>query len=125
MYRPPIFSEGRGRDLYTGYLMFNLNTSKPQFFLQNTSCTRKPQVISRRGGGALPCTLPLDPPLGKFVISVYTDKAFKYPPQKSFKFGGSETPFPAFVMRYVSEKFDLETENGKQLQVTIIKITES
>ena len=28
-------------------------------------------------------------------------------------------------MRYVSEKIDLEYENGKQLQVTIIKITES
>ena len=30
------------------------------FFLQNTSCIRKPQVIS--GGCAPPCTLPLDPP---------------------------------------------------------------
>ena len=46
-------------------------------------------------------------------------------PQKSFKFGGSETVFLALVMRYVSEKIDLEPENGKQLQVTIIKITES
>ena len=31
------------------------------FFLQNTSCIRKPQVIS--GGVRTPCTLPLDPPL--------------------------------------------------------------
>ena len=31
------------------------------FFLHNTSCIRKPQVIS--GGGRTPCTLPLDPPL--------------------------------------------------------------
>ena len=32
------------------------------FFWQNTSCIRKPQVIS--GGGVhTPCTLPLDPPL--------------------------------------------------------------
>ena len=30
------------------------------FFLQNTSCIRKLQVIS---GGGTPCTLPLDPPL--------------------------------------------------------------
>ena len=30
-------------------------------FLQNTSCIRKPQVIS--GGVDTPCTLPLDPPL--------------------------------------------------------------
>ena len=28
-------------------------------------------------------------------------------------------------MRYVSEKIDFEYENGKQLQVTTIKITES
>ena len=30
------------------------------FFLQSTSCIRKPQV---RGGVPTPCTLPLDPPL--------------------------------------------------------------
>ena len=39
------------------------NTNKPQFFLQNTSCIRKPQVISGGGGLRTPCTLPLDPPL--------------------------------------------------------------
>ena len=34
-------------------------------FLQNTSCIRKPQVISGGGGGGVRtlCTLPLDPPL--------------------------------------------------------------
>ena len=32
------------------------------FFFQNTSCIRKPQVISG-GGVRTPCTLPLDPPL--------------------------------------------------------------
>ena len=31
------------------------------FFLENTSCIRKPQVIS--GGVCTPCTLPLDPSL--------------------------------------------------------------
>ena len=37
------------------------------FFLQNTSCIRKPQVISGgRGGVRTPCTLPLDPPLSSF-----------------------------------------------------------
>ena len=112
--------------------MFSLCTD-PQFFLrggggictQAISCLtstpvnhsffcRIPAVLENRrlsqggGGGAIPYNLPLDPPLGKFVISVYTDKAFKYPPQESFKFGGSETPFPTFAMRYVSEKFDLE-----------------
>ena len=42
------------------------------FFLQNTSCIRKPQVISGvRGGGGVrtPCTLPLDPPLWRGVVS--------------------------------------------------------
>ena len=44
-------------------LLLYFNTSKPpNFFLQNTSCIRKPQVISG-GGGRTPCTLPLDPPL--------------------------------------------------------------
>ena len=39
------------------------NTNKPHsFFLRNTSCIRKPQVISGRGVRT-PCTLPLDPPL--------------------------------------------------------------
>ena len=44
---------------------------------------------------------------------------------KIFKLGGSETLFSALVMRYVSEKSMSHTENGKQLQVTLIKITES
>ena len=42
-------------------LLLCFNTNKPHFFLQNTSCIRKPQVIS--GGVRTPCTLPLDPPL--------------------------------------------------------------
>ena len=46
-------------------------------------------------------------------------------PQKIFKFRGSETLFSALVMRYVSRSIDLEPENGKQMQVTINKITES
>ena len=44
-------------------------------------------------------------------------------PQKIFRFEGSETLFSALVMRYVSEKIDLEYQNGKQLQFAIIKIT--
>ena len=46
-------------------LLLYFNTNKPhRFFLQNTSCIRKPQVISEGGGGVrTPCTLPLDPPL--------------------------------------------------------------
>ena len=45
-------------------------------------------------------------------------------PRKIFKFGGSEMLFSALVMRCL-RKIDLEDENGKQLQITIIKITES
>ena len=47
-------------------LLLYFNTNKPHsFFWQNTSCIRKPQVISGWGGGGgrTPCTLPLDPPL--------------------------------------------------------------
>ena len=49
-----------------GGALFSCSTSTPinhiVFFLQNTSCIRKPQVISG-GGVRTPCTLPLDPPL--------------------------------------------------------------
>ena len=46
-------------------LLLYFNTNKPHsfFFLQNTSCIRKPQVISGGRGVCTPCTLPLDPPL--------------------------------------------------------------
>ena len=45
---------------------------------------------------------------------------------RKFKFGGSETLFSVLIMRKVClRKIDLEYENGKQLQVTITKITES
>ena len=49
-------------------LLLYFNTNKPHsFFWQNTSCIRKPQVISggRGGGVGTPCILPLDPLLGK------------------------------------------------------------
>ena len=46
-------------------------------------------------------------------------------PQKRFTFRGSEAVFSALFMRYVSEESTSNHENGKQLQVTIIKITES
>ena len=35
-------------------LLLYFNTNKPQFFLHNTSCIRKPQVISGGRGGAHP-----------------------------------------------------------------------
>ena len=44
------------------------------FFLQNTSCIRKPQVILGGGGGwGGPCTLPLDPLLHKMLWGKETD----------------------------------------------------
>ena len=49
-------------------LLLYFNTNKPHsflFFLQNTSCIRKPHVIS--GGLRTPCTLPLDPPLPTYL----------------------------------------------------------
>ena len=51
------------RDGCTRLLLY-FNTNKPhRFFWQNTSCIRKPQVISGGGGLRTPCTLPLDLPL--------------------------------------------------------------
>ena len=51
-----------------GDALVSCSTSTPinhiVFFLQNTSCIRKPQVISGEEVGVrTPCTLPLDPPL--------------------------------------------------------------
>ena len=44
-------------------LLLYFNTNKPHsFFWQNTSCIRKPQVISGGGGVRTSSTLPLDPP---------------------------------------------------------------
>ena len=62
-----IPEQGRIQDLFRRgctRLLLYFNTNKPHsfFFLQNTSCIRKPQVISGRGGVRTPCTLPLDPP---------------------------------------------------------------
>ena len=52
-----------------GGALVSCSTSTPinhlVFFPQNTSCIRKPQVISTGGGVHTPCTLPLDPPLRK------------------------------------------------------------
>ena len=60
-----IFFRSRGA-------LVSCSTSTPidhiVFFLQNTSCIRKPQVISG-GGVRTPCTLPLNPPL-VFELSV-------------------------------------------------------
>ena len=53
-------------------LLLYFNTNKPHsFFLQNTSCIKKPQFIWG-GGGSTPCTLPLDPSLSKIKRIVYS-----------------------------------------------------
>ena len=51
------------------------------FFLQNTSCIRKPQVIS--GGVRTPCTLPLDPPL--ILLGLSNESTQKIKAQEVFK----------------------------------------
>ena len=59
------YSSGADPGIFLGGgALFSCSTSTPinHIVWQNTSCIRKPQVIS---GGAVrtPCTLPLDPPL--------------------------------------------------------------
>ena len=52
-------------------------------------------------------------------------RVWGYPPPENFKFGGFETLFSAACHEICLRKIDLQYENGKQLQVTNIKITES
>ena len=67
-----------------GGALVSCSTSTPinhiVFFLQNTSCIRKPQVISEGGGGGVrtPCTLPLDPPLVHYLSKGFL--LFKFSP---------------------------------------------
>ena len=56
-----MMRQGRIQDFFRGgalgctRLLLYFNTNKPLFFFwQNTSCIRKPQVISGGGGGAQP-----------------------------------------------------------------------
>ena len=67
------FSGGGSRILFRRgctRLLLYFNTNRPHsfFFLQNTSCIRKPQVISGGRGVRTLCTLPLDPPLLRLKI---------------------------------------------------------
>ena len=58
------YNRGGSRIFLGGGALVSCSTSTPinhTVFLQNTSCIRKPQVIS--GGVRTPYTLPLDPPL--------------------------------------------------------------
>ena len=65
---------GRIQEFLAGGALVSCSTATPInhrvfFFWQNTSCIRKPQVISGGGGEVrTPCTLPLDPPLQKAAI---------------------------------------------------------
>ena len=62
-----VWIRGRSRIFFRrGFtrLLLYLDTNKPHsFFGQDTSCFRKPQVISGGWGVHTPCTLPLDLPL--------------------------------------------------------------
>ena len=47
------------------------------FFLQNTSCIRKPAGHLGGGrGGAHPCTLPLDPPLLYYIFNLHRPEMY-------------------------------------------------
>ena len=68
LFKPLGEIRGGSRIFFRRGALVSCSTSTPInhivffFFLQNTSCIRKPQVISG-GGVRTPCTLPLDPPL--------------------------------------------------------------
>ena len=61
------YPRGGSRIFLGGGVLVSCSNSTPinhiVFFSQNSSCIRKPQVISGGGGVRTPCTLPLDPPL--------------------------------------------------------------
>ena len=72
-----ILARGRSRIFFRGgctRLLLYFNTNKPHsfFFLQNTSCIRKPQVIS--GGGS---AHPLHPPPRSAAVIITCLKAFR------------------------------------------------
>ena len=110
----PFYSGADPGFLLGGGALVSCSTSTPinhiVFFLQNTSCIRKPQVISGGGGVRTPCTLPLDPPLLlSFWVSVTCQptftlvKHFNYLPLVSFQTNqesivpNASTPTSAFL----------------------------
>ena len=96
-------------------LYFNTNKPHSFSFLQNTSCIRKPQVISGGGGVRTPCTLPLDPPL--LVASLCCFLIF-------LLFLFSEVSMLDFCFTYISSSFYffneemLRKNNGKRSSFT-------
>ena len=60
-----------GFSLGGGALVPSTPINRIVFFLQNTSCIRKPQVISGGGGLRTPYTLPVDPPLTGYGFCSY------------------------------------------------------
>ena len=102
-------------------LLHHFNTNKQQsfFFLHNTSCIRKPLVISGGGGVCTPCTLPLDLPLLlSFWVGVTCQptftlvKHFNYLPLVSFQTNqesivpNASTPTSAFLASWKEEGVD-------------------
>ena len=69
------------------------------FFLQNTSCIRKPQVISGGGGGVrTPCTLPLDPPLGIVWTWPQIEEVMRFPHVRGFCYEKKQKSIPQFYL---------------------------
>ena len=74
---------GGSRIFFRRGALVSCSTSTPinhiVFFLQNTSCIRKPQVIWGGGEGVrTPCTLPLDPPLKVLALSLSSQTNVSY-----------------------------------------------
>ena len=63
-----------------GGALVSCSTSTPinhiVFYLQNTSCIKKPQIIS--GGVRNPCTLPPDPPLNLQSFEMFMNSMVEF-----------------------------------------------
>ena len=109
-----------------GSALISCSTSTPinhiVFFLQNTSCIRKPQVIS--GGVCTPCTLPLDPPLSEDFFRRFSAEAVR----KVKKLWRQTLPVtPCFGQKIVMNVQRLETNKTWDRNLTklagLIRIT--
>ena len=95
-------------------LLLYFNTNKPhRFFLQNTSCIRKPQVISGGGRVRTPCTLPLDPPLNDVTMN---------PPIEALQLLLMASPCVKPTLRYRSQSIVTRHLKHKVLQWSKLQV---